>query len=137
MAVLALMVGTIAAPVSGQDAKGILILNTYGADAPARFTFDSALAAALRESTDIKAVVRFQQLSVWDQYQSYIVGAALIFIFQTALIAGLIVQRERRRRVELSLVNNQAELRRSYRGKSGSRRPLDRCSGSRANADRA
>ena len=60
------------------------------------------------------SVVRFRQLSVWDQYQSYIIGAALIFIFQTALIAGLIVQRARRRRTEQSLVNNQAELRRSY-----------------------
>lgn len=40
---------------------------------------------------------------VWDQYTFYIVGAAIIVGLQSALIAGLVVQRARRRRVELAL----------------------------------
>lgn len=51
--------------------------------------------------------VLFRQPGVWDQYRSYIVGAVVILALQSALIAGLIVQRGRRRRMELA-------LRRSY-----------------------
>ena len=55
-------IATFAAPAGGQDSKGILVLQTYGADAPARFTFDDALASALRGSTDIKADIYFETL---------------------------------------------------------------------------
>ena len=49
------------------------------------------------------SVVLFRQPSVWVQYRSYIVGAALLVVLQSALIAGLVVQRTRRRRTELAL----------------------------------
>ena len=54
-----------------------------------------------------RSTLRFRQPSVWNQYKSYIVGAAVLVGLQSALIAGLVVQRIRRRRTELA-------LRRSY-----------------------
>lgn len=49
------------------------------------------------------SLVQFRQPSVWDQYKSYIVGAAMISGLQSALIAGLVVHRARRRRMEVAL----------------------------------
>ena len=46
------------------------------------------------------SLVRFRQPSLWDQYKFYVVGATSVLVVQTALIAGLLVQRTRRRRVE-------------------------------------
>ncbi len=48
------------------------------------------------------SVVQFTQPGVWDQYRSYIVGAIVIVGLQTALIAGLVIQRARRRRMEIA-----------------------------------
>ena len=45
-------------------------------------------------------VVRFREPSIWDRYQAYILGAIAIFLAQTALITGLLVQRTRRRQAE-------------------------------------
>jgi signal transduction histidine kinase len=47
--------------------------------------------------------ILFRQPSVWELYRGYILGGALIMIVQSALIAGLTVQRVRRRRVETAL----------------------------------
>ena len=58
--------------------------------------------------------VLFRQPSVWDQYQRYIVGAVILMIAQTSLILGLLVQRTKRRRVELKLRGSQNQLRVSY-----------------------
>ena len=58
--------------------------------------------------------VRFRELSVWDQYQSYILGAAALFVAQTALIAGLLVQAARRRRAEAEAHQSQAALKDSF-----------------------
>ena len=49
------------------------------------------------------SLVRFRQPSLWDQYKLYIIGATSVVVLQTALIAGLLVQRVRRRRVEGAL----------------------------------
>lgn len=46
------------------------------------------------------SIVRFRQLSAWDLYKVYIIGALAIVALQSAMIAGLVVQRVRRRRVE-------------------------------------
>jgi len=46
------------------------------------------------------AVVRFRAPSVWDRYSSYIVLAVTAFLAQTVLIAGLFLQRARRRNAE-------------------------------------
>ena len=44
--------------------------------------------------------VRFRESSLWDEYKWYILGAAFICIVQGALIAGLLIQRRRRKRAE-------------------------------------
>ena len=58
--------------------------------------------------------IRFREPTVWDRYASYIVAAAVVVFAQTVLIAGLLLQRNRRREAEAELVQNQVELRRSY-----------------------
>jgi len=58
--------------------------------------------------------VQFREPSVWELYQRYVVGAVLLVLAQTALIAGLLVHRTKRRRVELELRSSQARLRVSY-----------------------
>jgi len=55
--------------------------------------------------------VLFRQPSVWDQYKRYIMGAVMLILAQTALIAGLLIQRSKRRRAELEVRRSQAELR--------------------------
>ena len=59
-------------------------------------------------------LIRFREPSVWDRYGAYIVGAVIILLGQTALIAGLLVQRTRRRQAEADVRGKQAELRSSY-----------------------
>ena len=59
------------------------------------------------------SVVQFRQPSLWDQYKVYVVGAISLLALQTALIAGLLVQRVRRRRVELALRESEGALRES------------------------
>ena len=57
------------------------------------------------------SLVRFRQPSVWEQYKVYIIAAASVLALQTALIAGLLVQRLRRRRVESALRESEARFR--------------------------
>jgi signal transduction histidine kinase len=59
-------------------------------------------------------LVRFHELSAWDRYKVYILGALALLVAQTALIAGLLVQRSRRRRAEREARGSQAALRTSY-----------------------
>ena len=58
--------------------------------------------------------VMFRVPGVWEQYYRYIVGAGILMVAQTALILGLLVQRTKRRRVELELRSSQSKLRVSY-----------------------
>ena len=57
------------------------------------------------------SVVQFRQPSMWDQYKGYIVGSATILGIQTALVAGLLVQRARRRRTEFALRESERRYR--------------------------
>ncbi len=59
-------------------------------------------------------LVRFRQSSVWESYKIYILGAIGLVLAQTALIAGLLVHRTRRRQAEEQVRGGQAELRTSY-----------------------
>jgi len=59
-------------------------------------------------------LVRFRNPSVWDRYKVYILSATAILLAQAILIAGLLVQRERRRRAEVQLQASQDKLRTSY-----------------------
>ena len=52
--------------------------------------------------------------TVWDRYRRYILVAAAVLITQTALIAGLLINRKRRRAAEKELRANQGELLRAY-----------------------
>jgi signal transduction histidine kinase len=58
--------------------------------------------------------VLFREPGAWDRYRRYIVGAVMLMLAQMALIAGLLVQRTKRRHVELELRGSQAKLRVSY-----------------------
>jgi signal transduction histidine kinase len=58
--------------------------------------------------------VLFREPTIWDQYKRYIIGAVMLMLAQTALIAALLVQRAKRRRVELELRASQTRLRVSY-----------------------
>jgi signal transduction histidine kinase len=59
-------------------------------------------------------LIRFREPSAWDRYGVYIAGAVIVLFAQTALIAGLLVQRIRRRRAEEQVRGSQAELSRTY-----------------------
>jgi signal transduction histidine kinase len=48
----------------------------------------------------VGTIVKFREPTPWDRYQNYILGAASILLAQSALIAGLLVQRTRRRQAE-------------------------------------
>ena len=58
--------------------------------------------------------VLFEELSVWDRYKVYILGAATVLLAQTLLIAGLLVQRRRRRQAEDQVRGGEEALRMSY-----------------------
>jgi len=59
-------------------------------------------------------VVLFRDPGLWDRYKSYIIGSLALLLTQTALIAGLLVQRSKRRQTELELRRSQIDLRASY-----------------------
>jgi signal transduction histidine kinase len=59
-------------------------------------------------------MVLFREPTAWDRYKRYIVGSLSLMAAQTALIAGLLVQRARRRRAEQQLRDSQGKLRESY-----------------------
>jgi signal transduction histidine kinase len=61
------------------------------------------------------SIVHFRQPTVWDQYRSYIVGVVALVGLQSALIAGLVVQRARRRRTELALRQSEQQYRAAAR----------------------
>ena len=55
--------------------------------------------------------VLFRPPSLWGQYRRYIIAAVMLMLAQSALIAGLLVQRTRRQRVERELRDSERELR--------------------------
>jgi signal transduction histidine kinase len=54
-------------------------------------------------------VVLNKELTLWDQYRAQVIGAAAIVLLQTALIAGLLIERERRRRAAARAETARAE----------------------------
>ena len=57
----------------------------------------------------------FRELTVWNRYGGYIVGALVLLLAQTGLIVGLSVQRTRRREAEARRAEAaRSELRTSY-----------------------
>jgi len=53
------------------------------------------------------SVVRFRPQSLWEEYRWYIGGALIIIGIQAAMIATLLVQRRRRRRIQAELRESQ------------------------------
>jgi signal transduction histidine kinase len=58
--------------------------------------------------------VEYREPSVWERYRLYIVGAVTALVAQAALIAGLVIQRTRRRKAEQEVRRSQAALHASY-----------------------
>ena len=54
--------------------------------------------------------VRFREYTFWEQNRNYALGALAVFLIQSGLIAGLLVQRARRRRAESALRINEHAL---------------------------
>jgi signal transduction histidine kinase len=59
-------------------------------------------------------LILFREPSVWDRYEGYILVAVVLVLAQSALIAGLLVQRTRRRQAEEQVRGGQAALLTSY-----------------------
>jgi signal transduction histidine kinase len=57
--------------------------------------------------------VQFRPSTMWDQYSRYIIVAVMLMLAQSALIAGLLVQRTKRQRVEHELRGSERDLRAS------------------------
>jgi len=57
------------------------------------------------------SVVMFRSQSFFELYRPYVIGGAMIFVAQLALIVGLLVQRVWRRRAEEESRNNEARYR--------------------------
>ncbi len=55
-------------------------------------------------------IIRFREPTIWDRYQAYILAALALLVVQSGLIAGLLVQRGRRRRAEVELRRSQVNL---------------------------
>jgi signal transduction histidine kinase len=55
--------------------------------------------------------VLFRPPSIWDQYRRYIMAAVMLLLAQSVLIAGLLVQRTKRQRIERELRGSERELR--------------------------
>lgn len=72
-----------------------------------RFAIDEARVPA-------GTLVLFREPGIWDRYKIYILGAIAILLVQSGLIAGLLLQRIRRRRAEGELRTSEEELRASY-----------------------
>jgi signal transduction histidine kinase len=59
-------------------------------------------------------LVLFREPSIWDRYRGYILVAVVLVLAQSVLIAGLLVQRTRRRQAEEQVRGGQAALLTSY-----------------------
>ena len=56
------------------------------------------------------SVIRFREPSLWDRYRWPIIGALALILLQSLLIAGLIIQRTRRRRAEAEAAVQRGQL---------------------------
>jgi signal transduction histidine kinase len=58
-------------------------------------------------------VVRFKEPDGWNRYSGYILGGLIVLLAQSALIAGLLLQRRLRRRAEIQVRESEAAVRAS------------------------
>jgi signal transduction histidine kinase len=57
------------------------------------------------------SIVRFREPGLWDRYRRYIISGVALLFAQTALIAGLLFHRARRRRTEADLRDSYERIR--------------------------
>jgi signal transduction histidine kinase len=60
------------------------------------------------------ASVLYREPTAWERYRLYILSALVVLLAQTLLIAGLLVQSNRRRRAESRVLQREAQLHASY-----------------------
>ena len=58
--------------------------------------------------------IEYREPSMWERYRLYVVGAVTALVAQAVLIAGLVIQRTRRRKAEQEVRRGQAALHASY-----------------------
>ena len=58
--------------------------------------------------------ILFSTPTVWESYRAYIIGTIIVVAAQLLAIAGLLVQRARRRRAEETVIAREATIRTSY-----------------------
>jgi PAS domain S-box-containing protein len=61
------------------------------------------------------SIVRFKQLTFWQQYRGRIIGVLVIILLQTLLIAALLLERRRQRRVASKLAASEDRFARVFR----------------------
>jgi signal transduction histidine kinase len=59
-------------------------------------------------------LVRFREPSAWERYHNYILGTIALLLAQSVLIAGLLVERARRRKAEEQATRSRSALRLSF-----------------------
>jgi signal transduction histidine kinase len=58
--------------------------------------------------------IEYRDPTVWERYRVYIVGTVTVLLAQAGLIAGLVIQRTRRRKAEQQVRRSEAALQTSY-----------------------
>ncbi len=81
--------------------------------------------------------VLFREPTIWDRYQVYVLGALALLLAQSALIAGLLVQRTRRRQAEEQVRGRERRTAQQLRAHPGPWRTAAERAGVRTGADRA
>ena len=56
------------------------------------------------------STVMFREATLWDLYKHYIIGVALLLVFQSMLIIGLVVNLQQRKKAQAALRDSQREL---------------------------
>lgn len=57
------------------------------------------------------SIIKFRNVSFWDQYKWYLLGVISVVLFQSILIAGLVINRTVRKRVERALRESEEQYR--------------------------
>src|SRR5262249_22218436 len=57
------------------------------------------------------SIIRFKELTFWQQYKWRIIGVVSVILFQALLIAGLLVERDRRWRATRQLAESEKRFR--------------------------
>ena len=111
-AVMGLWLNPSALAMGPESPRNALVLYADRWDLPAQRLLDQSLRSSLTASiaTPISedrlphgSIVRYEEPSVWERYEGYIIGSGRLCTMEAMLIMGLLVQRKRRRLIEQSL----------------------------------